>query len=200
LHLEGDTNDYMGKGMSGGSVVVRPPRDSTFTPEENIIIGNVAMYGATGGHAYINGVAGERFCVRNSGVRAVVEAVGDHGCEYMTGGVVVVLGSTGRNFAAGMSGGIAFVYDPEGDFHIRFNDGMADLEPVVNRDDITTLKGLIEEHHHHTGSGPAARLLADWDSALSKFKKIMPRDYRRVLEERRRRTLEDRELEAVANG
>ena len=200
LHLEGDTNDYMGKGMSGGTVVVRPHRDSTFTPEENIIIGNVAMYGATGGHAYINGVAGERFCVRNSGVRAVVEAVGDHGCEYMTGGVVVVLGSTGRNFAAGMSGGIAFVYDPEGDFHIRFNDGMADLEPVVNRDDITTLKGLIEEHHHHTGSGPAARLLADWDSALSKFKKIMPRDYRRVLEERRRRTLEDRELEAVANG
>ena len=200
LHLDGDTNDYMGKGMSGGLIVVKPHPDSTFVPEENIIVGNVAMYGATGGHAYINGVAGERFCVRNSGVRAVVEAVGDHGCEYMTGGVVVVLGSTGRNFGAGMSGGIAFVYDDDGDFHIRFNDGMADLEPVVQRDDIITLKGLIEEHHSHTGSDPAARILADWNSALPKFKKIMPRDYRRVLEERRRRGLEDRELEAVSNG
>ena len=200
LHLDGDTNDYMGKGMSGGLIVVKPHPDSTFVPEENIIIGNVAMYGATGGHAYINGVAGERFCVRNSGVRAVVEAVGDHGCEYMTGGVVVVLGSTGRNFAAGMSGGIAFVYDADGDFHIRFNAGMADLEPVVQRDDIITLKGLIEEHYSHTGSSPAAKILADWDSALPKFKKIMPRDYRRVLEERRRRGLEDRELEAVSNG
>ena len=200
LHLDGDTNDYMGKGMSGGLIVVKPHPDSTFVPEENIIVGNVAMYGATRGHAYINGVAGERFCVRNSGVRAVVEAVGDHGCEYMTGGVVVVLGSTGRNFGAGMSGGIAFVYDDDGDFHIRFNDGMADLEPVVQRDDIITLKGLIEEHHSHTGSDPAARILADWNSALPKFKKIMPRDYRRVLEERRRRGLEDRELEAVSNG
>jgi glutamate synthase domain-containing protein 3 len=200
LHLEGDTNDYMGKGMSGGLIVVKPHHESAFVPEENIIIGNVAMYGATGGHAYINGIAGERFCVRNSGVRAVVEAVGDHGCEYMTGGVVVVLGSTGRNFGAGMSGGVAFVYDADGDFHIRFNDGMADMEPVVNRDDIITLKGLIEEHHSHTGSGPAARILADWNSSLPKFKKIMPRDYRRVLLERRMRGLEDRELEAVSNG
>ena len=200
LHLNGDTNDYMGKGMSGGLIVVKPHPESTFVPEENIIIGNVAMYGATRGHAYINGVAGERFCVRNSGVRAVVEAVGDHGCEYMTGGVVVVLGATGRNFGAGMSGGIAFVYDAEGDFHIRFNDGMADLEPVVDRDDIITLKGLIEEHHSHTGSGPAARILADWNLALSKFKKIMPRDYRRVLQERRMRGLEDREPEAVSHG
>ena len=200
LHLDGDTNDYMGKGMSGGLIVVKPHPESTFVPEENIIIGNVAMYGATRGHAYINGVAGERFCVRNSGVRAVVEAVGDHGCEYMTGGVVVVLGATGRNFGAGMSGGIAFVYDADDDFHIRFNDGMADLEPVVDRDDIITLKGLIEEHHSHTGSGPAARILADWNSALSKFKKIMPRDYRRVLRERRMRGLEDREPEAVSHG
>ncbi len=200
LHLDGDTNDYTGKGMSGGLIVVKPHPDSTFIPEENIIIGNVAMYGATGGHAYINGVAGERFCVRNSGVRAVVEAVGDHGCEYMTGGVVVVLGSTGRNFAAGMSGGIAFVYDADSDFHVRFNGGMADLEPVVDRDDIITLKGLIEEHHGHTGSAPAARILADWDSSLPKFKKIMPRDYRRVLEERRKRSLEDRELEAATHG
>ncbi len=200
LNLEGDTNDYMGKGMSGGQVVVKPHPDSTFVPEENIIIGNVAMYGATGGHAFINGVAGERFCVRNSGVQAVVEAVGDHGCEYMTGGVVVVLGSTGRNFAAGMSGGIAFVNDADGDFHIRFNDGLADLEPVVEDEDIATLKGLIEEHYKHTGSHPAARVLADWDSALLKFKKIMPRDYRRVLEERKNRTSAHRELEAIANG
>ena len=200
LKLEGDTNDYMGKGMSGGLVVVKPHPDSTFVPEENIIIGNVAMYGATGGRAFINGVAGERFCVRNSGVQAVVEAVGDHGCEYMTGGVVVVLGSTGRNFAAGMSGGIAFVYDPQGDFHIRFNGGLADLEQVVARDDIITLKGLIEEHYSHTNSAPAAQILADWDAALPKFKKIMPRDYRRVLEERKRRSMEDRELEAVAHG
>ena len=200
LHLEGDTNDYMGKGLSGGMIVVKPHPESTFVPEENIIIGNVALYGATRGHAYINGVAGERFCVRNSGVRAVVEAVGDHGCEYMTGGVVVVLGATGRNFGAGMSGGIAFVYDADGDFHIRFNDGMADLEEVANRDDIITLKELIEQHFNHTGSSPAERILADWDSALPKFRKIMPRDYRRVLEERRMRGREDRELEAVAHG
>ena len=200
ISLDGDTNDYMGKGMSGGRVVVKPHPDSTFVPEDNIIIGNVAMYGATGGHAFINGMAGERFCVRNSGVRAVVEAVGDHGCEYMTGGVVVVLGSTGRNFGAGMSGGIAFVYDGDGDFHIRFNDGMADLEPVAEDEDIATLKGLIEEHYRHTGSGPAAKILADWDSALAKFKKIMPRDYRRVLEERKNRGLADRELEAVTHG
>jgi len=200
MTLQGDTNDYMGKGMSGGRIVVKPHPDSTFAPEENIIIGNVAMYGATGGHAFINGVAGERFCVRNSGVRAVVEAVGDHGCEYMTGGVVVVLGATGRNFAAGMSGGIAFVYDPDGDFHIRFNDGLADMEQVMEEEDIATLKGLIEEHYKYTGSGPAGRVLADWDSALSKFKKIMPRDYRRVLEERRNRDLAARELEAVSHG
>ena len=200
LNLQGDTNDYMGKGMSGGRIVVKPHPESTFVPEENIIIGNVAMYGATGGHAFINGVAGERFCVRNSGVRAVVEAVGDHGCEYMTGGVVVVLGATGRNFAAGMSGGIAFVNDAGGDFHIRFNDGMADMEPVADEEDIATLRGLIEEHYKHTGSGPAGRILADWSSALSKFKKIMPRDYRRVLEERKNRDLAARELETVTHG
>ncbi len=200
LNLQGDTNDYMGKGMSGGRIVVKPHPESTFVPEENIIIGNVAMYGATGGHAFINGVAGERFCVRNSGVRAVVEAVGDHGCEYMTGGVVVVLGATGRNFAAGMSGGIAFVNDAGGDFHIRFNDGMADMEPVADEEDIATLRGLIEEHYKHTGSTPAGRILADWGSALSKFKKIMPRDYRRVLEERKNRDLAARELETVTHG
>ena len=200
LNLAGDTNDYMGKGMSGGRIVVQPHPESPFVPEENIIIGNVAMYGATGGHAFINGVAGERFCVRNSGVRAVVEAVGDHGCEYMTGGVVVVLGPAGRNFAAGMSGGIAFVYDPNGDFPARFNDGLADLEPVTDTADIETLQDLIQEHHRHTGSAPAARILAEWDSALPQFRKIMPRDYRRVLAERQQRETVARELEAVSHG
>jgi len=202
INLMGDTNDYMGKGMSGGRIVVCPDAQATFVPEENIIIGNVAMYGATGGQVFIRGVAGERFCVRNSGVKTVVEAVGDHGCEYMTGGVAVVLGSTGRNFGAGMSGGIAFVYDKDDDFHIRFNDGMADLEPVQDPEDIAILKGLIEDHHKFTGSTPAANILADWDAALKRFKKIMPRDYRRVLEERKNRTGEgtERELEAVGNG
>ena len=202
LNLEGDTNDYMGKGMSGGRIVVKPHPESGFAPEENIIIGNVAMYGATGGHAFINGMAGERFCVRNSGVRAVVEAVGDHGCEYMTGGVVVVLGATGRNFAAGMSGGIAFVYDAAGDFPARFNDGLADLESVTAREDIAALKTLVEEHHQHTGSIPAGRILAEWDAALPKFRKIMPRDYRRVLQERKQRPAPTvaPELEAVSHG
>ncbi|MDA0265080.1 MAG: glutamate synthase large subunit [Chloroflexi bacterium] len=202
INLFGDTNDYMGKGMSGGRIVVCPDPEATFVPEENIIIGNVAMYGATGGQVFINGVAGERFCVRNSGVRTVVEAVGDHGCEYMTGGVAVILGATGRNFAAGMSGGIAFVYDENDDFHIRFNDGMADLEPVTDPEDIATLKGLIEDHKKYTGSNPATKVLADWDASVKRFKKIMPRDYRRVLEERKRRDGEgtERELEAVGNG
>ena len=202
IDLEGDTNDYMGKGMSGGRIVVCPHPESKFVPEENIVIGNVAMYGATGGEVFIHGVAGERFCVRNSGVKTVVEAVGDHGCEYMTGGVTVVLGATGRNFGAGMSGGIAFIYDKDDDFHIRFNDGMADLEPVTDPEDIAVLKGLIEDHKKYTGSTPAAEILADWDAALKRFKKIMPRDYRRVLEERARRAEEgtERELEAVGNG
>ncbi len=199
IHLDGDTNDYVGKGMSGGRIVVCPDPKATFVPEENIIIGNVAMYGATGGKAFINGMAGERFCVRNSGVHAVVEGVGDHGCEYMTGGVVVVLGQTGRNFAAGMSGGIAFVYDRDGDFSIRFNDGIADLEPVQDPEDIATLKGLIEEHAEHTGSMPARKVLEDWSKALPLFKKIMPRDYRRVLEEQKNRETESAAL-ATSGG
>ena len=202
VKLMGDTNDYMGKGMSGGRIVVRPHAEATFVPEDNIIIGNVAMYGATGGEVFINGIAGERFCVRNSGVKTVVEAVGDHGCEYMTGGVAVVLGSTGRNFGAGMSGGIAFVYDKDDCFEISFNDGMADMEAVTDPEDISLLKGLIEDHKKYTGSTPATEILADWSAALKRFKKIMPRDYRRVLEERKRRAEEgtERELEAVGNG
>ena len=198
IRLEGDTNDYMGKGMAGGRLVVCPPAEAGFLPEDNIIIGNVALYGATGGEVFIHGRAGERFCVRNSGARAVVESLGDHGCEYMTGGVVVVLGSTGRNFAAGMSGGFAFVYDPDDDFQIRFNPGLADLELVTGPDDIATLRSMIEDHLRHTGSGPAGRILEDWQQALPRFKKIMPRDYRRVLEERKRR--EEHQLEEVRHG
>ena len=201
LHLDGDTNDYMGKGIGGGKIVVCPPPESTFVPEENIIIGNVAMYGATGGEAYIRGVAGERFCVRNSGVNAVVEGVGDHGCEYMTGGSVVVLGRTGRNFGAGMSGGIAFVYDQEGDFEQRFNPGLADLEDVTDPEDAAFLRGMVENHLSFTGSSPARKILEHWDESLPKFKKIMPRDYRRVLLEKERRAAEEtREPEEVRHG
>ena len=186
------------KGMAGGRILVCAPPDAGFAPEENIIIGNVALYGATGGEVFIHGRAGERFCVRNSGARAVVESVGDHGCEYMTGGVVVVLGSTGRNVAAGMSGGIAFVYDPDDDFAIRFNSGMADLELVTAPEDITTLRGMIEDHLSYTDSVPAQRILNNWQETLPKFKKIMPRDYRRILEERKKKQQE--ELEVAGQG
>ena len=187
INLAGDTNDYMGKGIGGGRIVIVPPDGSGFVPEDNIIIGNVALYGATGGDVFIRGRAGERFAVRNSGARAVVEGVGDHGCEYMTGGVVAVIGSAGRNFAAGMSGGIAFVYDPDGDFHIRFNDGMADLEDLVEQEDINLLRELLAEHLERTGSGPARRILDDWNASIGRFRKVMPRDYRRVLQERAQR-------------
>ena len=185
IRLAGDTNDYMGKGMNGGRIVVVPPAGSDFVPEENIIIGNVALYGATGGQAFIRGMGGERFCVRNSGVQAVIEGIGDHGCEYMTGGVAVILGPTGRNFAAGMSGGIAFVYDPNDDFAIRFNDGLADLENLSDPEDVALLRQLIEDHLEYTGSTPAANILADWDGSVARFRKVMPRDYRRVLEQRK---------------
>lgn len=195
IFLKGDTNDYMGKGMGGGKIVVCPPDGAGFVPEDNIIIGNVALYGATAGQAFIRGRAGERFCVRNSGARTVVEGVGDHGCEYMTGGVAVVLGPTGRNFAAGMSGGIAFVYDPEDNFEIRFNPGMADLELVTDPEDITTLRTMIEDHLRYTSSTPARNILENWGQALPRFKKVMPRDYRRVLEERKRR--QEQELEVA---
>jgi glutamate synthase domain-containing protein 3 len=198
ITLEGDTNDYMGKGMGGGKIVVYPPADAGFVPEANIIIGNVALYGATGGQAFIRGRAGERFCVRNSGAHTVVEGVGDHGCEYMTGGIAVVLGPAGRNFAAGMSGGIAFVYDPDDDFEIRFNPGMADLELVTDPEDIATLRAMIQDHQRFTNSTPARWVLDNWDQALPRFKKIMPRDYRRVLEERKHR--QEQELEVARRG
>ncbi|MGA9262163.1 MAG: glutamate synthase large subunit, partial [Desulfobacterales bacterium] len=183
IYLRGDANDYFGKGLSGAKLTVSPPEGSRFAAEENVIIGNVALYGATSGEAYIRGVAGERFCVRNSGARAVVEGLGDHGCEYMTGGRVVVLGPTGRNFAAGMSGGIAYVLDEGGDFgRCRCNPEMVDLEEV-STDDLPELKELIVSHYRYTQSTVAARVLANWNEALSRFVKVIPVDYKRALRE-----------------
>ncbi|WP_363082660.1 hypothetical protein [Phenylobacterium sp. SCN 70-31] len=207
LTLVGDGNDYVGKGLSGGRVVVRQPNGSRRDPTRNIIVGNTVLYGAIAGEAYFEGVAGERFAVRNSGAVAVVEGVGDHGCEYMTGGVVVVLGDTGRNFAAGMSGGVAYVYDPAARFADLCNKAMVDLEPVtadgsgddalkpsqrsisvenngmgdILGHDAERLRILIERHHLHTGSRRAAEILENWDQALPSFVKVMPRDYRRAL-------------------
>ena len=183
FRLEGDSNDYLGKGLSGGKIVVYPPKGSTFIPEENILIGNVVLYGAISGEAYFRGVAGERFAVRNSGARTVVEGIGDHGCEYMTGGRVVVLGPTGRNFAAGMSGGIAYVWDRDGDFKIRCNTGMVALLPVEDSADVAELKALIENQARYTDSTVAKDVLARWDTTLPQFVKVFPEDYRRVLEE-----------------
>jgi glutamate synthase (ferredoxin) len=182
LELEGDANDYFGKGLSGGKILVYPPAGSTFVPEENIIIGNVAFYGATSGEAYINGIAGERFCVRNSGVKAVVEAVGDHGCEYMTGGKVVVLGSTGRNFAAGMSGGVAYILDETGDFATRCNTSMVGLEKLEDPEEIEDVREMIQNHANYTKSQKAAKVLANWQEMLPKFVRVIPKDYKRVLE------------------
>ncbi|MBE2205348.1 MAG: glutamate synthase large subunit [Chthoniobacterales bacterium] len=183
LELEGDTNDYLGKGLSGGRIIVYPPAGSTFKAEENIIAGNVALYGATRGEVFIRGMAGERFGVRNSGVDAVVESVGDHGCEYMTGGRVIVLGPTGRNFAAGMSGGVAYVLDEVGDFGTKFcNTDMVELEKVEDPEEADGLRELIRRHAELTGSLRAREVLADWDNELTKFVKVMPRDYKRVLE------------------
>jgi glutamate synthase (NADPH/NADH) large chain len=184
IELEGDANDYVGKGLSGGRLIVYPPQDSGFVPEENIIVGNVVLYGATRGQAFFRGQAAERFCVRNSGATAVIEGVGDHGCEYMTGGVAVILGSTGRNFAAGMSGGIAYVWDAEGDFNLNCNLEMVELEAVEAESDIRELKELIESHQRLTGSTVAHSILADWPHPLDKFVKVMPVDYKRVLQQR----------------
>jgi len=179
--LEGDANDYFGKGLSGGRLIVYPPKGSTFVPEENIIIGNVALYGATGGEVFVRGMAGERFGVRNSGASAVVEAIGDHGCEYMTGGRVVVLGKTGRNFAAGMSGGVAYVLDEAGDFASRCNPELVALEKLVDPNEIEQVWKLVQRHQAYTQSERAAKLLADWQNCLPKFVKVMPQDYKRVL-------------------
>ena len=201
LTLEGDANDYVGKGLSGGKIVVYPSKRSTFVAEANILIGNVALYGATSGGLFARGLAGERFAVRNSGAVAVVEGVGDHGCEYMTGGTVVILGPTGRNFAAGMSGGAAFVLDEDDTFADRCNYEMVALEPLAEGDDIALVRDLLIRHAGYTGSAVAKRLLKDWDAAIGAFKKVMPVDYRRVLQERRQAEVAraSKELE-VANG
>ena len=181
MTLEGDANDYLGKGLSGAKVVVYPPRHSIFVPERNILVGNVVLYGATGGEAYIRGLAGERFCVRNSGAAAVVEGVGDHGCEYMTGGRVAVIGPTGRNFAAGMSGGVAYVLDETGDFQQRCNLEMVDLEGVEASEDLTELREMLAKHVRYTQSTVAERILDEWDETRRQFVKVMPKDYKRIL-------------------
>ena len=181
LELVGDSNDYFGKGLSGGKLIVYPPKGSRFKADENIIIGNVALYGATSGKAFINGVAGERFCVRNSGAIAVVEGVGDHGCEYMTGGRVVVLGSTGKNFAAGMSGGVAYVLDEDNDLYIRLNKEMVSSYEVTSKYDVIELKDMIKEHVALTNSEKGKMILDHFSDYLPKFKKIIPHDYEKML-------------------
>jgi glutamate synthase (NADPH/NADH) large chain len=185
LELHGDANDYLGKGLSGGRITVAPPPGVRFAPEDNVIIGNVALYGATGGELFASGLAGERFAVRNSGARAVVEGVGDHACEYMTGGVVVVLGAVGRNFAAGMSGGMAFVFDPGQALRARTNLEMVELESLVDESDLWLVYGLIEDHVRHTASPLGRRILDTWEVMVARFVKVMPTDYKRVLQQRR---------------
>jgi len=187
IEVEGDANDYVGKGLSGGRVIVAPAKNSTFLAEENIIVGNVCLYGATSGEAYFRGIAAERFCVRNSGATAVVEGIGDHGCEYMTGGRIAVLGSVGRNFAAGMSGGVAYIWNHAGDLATKCNMGMVALETMSAAEDIAELKTMIENHLKYTGSAVAERMLNDWDGTLSQFVKVMPTDYKRVLEEQKKK-------------
>jgi len=182
LTLEGDSNDYLGKGLSGGKIVVYPPKAATFDPAANVIIGNVAFYGATSGEAYIRGIAGERFCVRNSGVHAVVEGVGDHGCEYMTGGRVVILGRVGKNFAAGMSGGIAYVLDPDERLPEMCNPEMVQLFSLEDPEEIVAVKEMIRRHAELTRSQLAWQILARWDEQIPRFVKVYPNDYRRVLE------------------
>ena len=183
INLEGDANDYVGKGLSGGKIIIYPPNESKFVAEENILLGNVALYGATGGEAYFRGIAAERFCVRNSGARVVVEGIGDHGCEYMTGGRAVILGKTGRNFGAGMSGGIAYVYDKDQNFEKKCNLSTFELEKIKVKEDIEELKELIENHFRYTKSSVAKKILDNWKKELFNFKKVMPTDYKRVLQE-----------------
>ncbi len=201
ITLAGDSNDYFGKGLSGGKLVVFPPEKSRFPAEENIIIGNVALYGATSGKAFINGIAGERFCVRNSGVQAVVEGVGDHGCEYMTGGTVVILGHTGKNFAAGMSGGVAYVLDSNHDLYRKVNKGMVTIETLTRPEDVEQLKRMVTEHYQATSSSLAKKILMDFESYIPQFKKIMPNDYRKMLDaisilEKKGKSREEAEMEA----
>lgn len=197
IELEGDANDYVGKGLSGGRLIVYPPKVSTFKAEENIIIGNVCLYGATSGEAFIRGIAAERFAVRNSGANAVVEGTGDHGCEYMTGGRVVILGTTGRNFAAGMSGGIAYVLDTAHTFASKVNMEMVELGKVTDPKEIAALRSLIEDHRHYTGSEVADRVLHDFHHLLPLFVRVMPLDYKRVLNEQAAREKEEKIRQSV---
>ncbi|MEN8226477.1 MAG: glutamate synthase subunit alpha, partial [Bacteroidota bacterium] len=183
----GEANDYFGKGLSGADLIIYPHKESQYEAESNQIIGNVALYGSTSGTAYINGQAGERFCVRNSGVTVVVEGVGDHGCEYMTGGTVVVLGNTGRNFAAGMSGGVAYINNEDGEFSLRCNQELVDLDPL-NEEDEQVLKRLIENHLKFTESKTAQQLLDSWETSKKNFIMVIPRDYKAVLEKRALKT------------
>jgi glutamate synthase domain-containing protein 3 len=194
LNVIGEANDYCGKGLSGGKIIVTPPTESPIVPEENIVIGNVALYGATSGEAYFRGIAGERFCVRNSGAWAVVEGVGDHGCEYMTGGRAAILGKTGRNFAAGMSGGIAFIFDEDGTFPQHCNPGQVDLKPL-NEKSIADLRVMLERHVEYTGSTVAKRILDDWEESIAKFVRVMPRDYARVLREMEKKQTAEQPVE-----
>jgi glutamate synthase domain-containing protein 3 len=196
IRVEGDANDYMGKGLSGGRIIAVPPSEATFDPTANIIVGNVVLYGAVRGEAYIYGLAGERFAIRNSGARAVVEGIGDHGCEYMTGGVVVVLGTTGYNFAAGMTGGVAYVYNESGAFDTRCNLDTVDLESVWTEEDQKELRTLLEQHVAYTGSVRARKILDNWDACLPFFVKVMPIDYRKSLQ--RMRLQEGRDRETVS--
>lgn len=188
LELHGEANDYVGKGLSGGRLIVRPPRGAMFIPDETVIVGNTVLYGATSGEAFFGGVAGERFAVRNSGATAVVEGVGDHGCEYMTGGVVVVLGRTGRNFAAGMSGGVAYVLDASGDFASRCNRAIGDLTTVSESADVALLRQLVERHARYTGSARARHLLSRWEASVSQFVRVIPREYLEALRAADKRT------------
>jgi len=197
MEIEGDANDYVGKGLSGGNITVYPPKNSSFEASENIIIGNVCLYGATSGEAFFRGRAAERFCVRNSGANTVIEGVGDHACEYMTGGRVVVLGPTGRNFAAGMSGGIAYIWDYDNVFAQNCNPGMVELEKIEHDHDIDELRGLIQLHLEQTDSTVAENVLNNWTTTLPQFVKIMPIDYKRVLVERAQH---DEELETTVHG
>ena len=185
IELEGDSNDYVGKGLSGGRIIVYPPQNSSFKAEENILVGNVCLYGATSGEVFLRGQAAERFCVRNSGAIAVIEGLGDHGCEYMTGGKLVVLGETGRNFAAGMSGGIAYIWDRTDDFNLRCNLGTVGLERIESAEEETEVRELIQRHFAYTASEMAGEVLADWPTFLSQCVKVMPIDYKRVLEDLR---------------
>jgi glutamate synthase (ferredoxin) len=202
VRVEGEVNDYCGKGLSGGKVIVYPPADSPFKAEENIIAGNVVLYGATSGEVYLRGIAGERFCVRNSGARAVVEGVGDHGCEYMTGGVAVILGETGRNFAAGMSGGIAYVLDEPGIFPGHVNTEMVELELLEAAEDQQIVFDMVRKHVEYTGSKRGQYVLDHWEELIPKFQKVMPLDYKRALAGMKKAAAGKAagELEEVAHG